>query len=138
MDPTTLSVIDADGALCAQIPTTPGVSMPPRKKDAQPEEAVESGRFYELRDQAAGARRGPYKLTQDIVFPEMTRRLLKDYAAAPTEEEKAKILFGGYVDAVEALYDDRPIEEWRAFLSDVRAHYFGQGAAELPGGSQGS
>ena len=109
--------------------------MPPRKKDAEP---VESGRFYELRDEVAGQRRGVYKLTDDIVFPEMTRRLLKDWLAADTEDEKARILFGDHLEEIEDLYADRPIEEWAAFMRDVRAHYFGQGAEQLPGGSQGS
>lgn len=108
--------------------------MPPRKK----EEPIEEGRFFEIRDQVAGQRRGAYKLTNDIAFPEMTRTLLKQWHAAETQEEKIKILLGNKIEEVEELYADRPIEEWVAFLKDVRAHYFGQGAEEIPGGSNGS
>lgn len=115
--------------------------MPPRKKDTEPQavEPVESGRFYELRDSVAGNRRGPYKLTENLVFPELTRRRLRECMAAPTVDEQVKILLGGdHEEAVEALYADRPIEEWAAFRKDLLAHYFGQGAEQLPGGSAGS
>lgn len=120
--------------------------MPPRKKEPADDKPV--GRFYELRDQVAGNRRGAYRLTEDIAFPELTYSRVKEYTAAPTNEEKTRLLLGGHYegdevvgghyDAVEALYSDRPIEEWQAFMVDVRAHYFGQGAQEIPGGSNGS
>lgn len=108
--------------------------MPPRPK----KEPVESGRFYEIRDQVSGNRRGPYKLTEDIVFPEMTPRLMRQYNAEEDLTKKMHVLLGGHFEDVEALYDERPIEEWNAFLRDLRAHYFGQGAEDIPGGSNGS
>lgn len=97
-----------------------------------------AGRFYELQQELGGNRRGPYRLTDDIVIQPITRRQLKAMRAAQSEDEQMEILLGDQCEAVEALYSERPFDEWLAFQHDLYAFLFGAGAAELPGGSEGS
>ncbi|WP_327139332.1 hypothetical protein [Nocardia sp. NBC_01327] len=111
--------------------------MPPRKKTDEVSE-VPQGRFYDLQQELAGKRRGPYRLTADIEISMPTRGQIRRISQTDDYDEQLAILLGGHVAAVEELYEDRPLDEWAAFQTDLRAHFFGQGAAELPGGSEGS
>ncbi|MFC4126437.1 hypothetical protein [Nocardia rhizosphaerae] len=98
----------------------------------------DEGRFYEIQQELAAKRRGPYHLTEDIVIQPMTRRQAKALRTTEDEEEQLAVLLGDQFDAVEELFDDRPLDEWIAFQEDLYAHFFGAGATELPGGSEGS
>ncbi|MFI7001335.1 hypothetical protein [Nocardia sp. NPDC050175] len=100
--------------------------------------ATGTGRFYELQEELGGRRRGPYRLTDDIVIQPITRGQLKAMRAAQSEDEQLEILLGDQYAAVEALYAERPFDDWLAFQHDLYAFLFGAGAAELPGGSEGS
>ncbi|QIS16596.1 hypothetical protein [Nocardia arthritidis] len=106
------------------------------RKSSTAAEAV--GRFFEIQQELSDRRRGPYQLTKDIVIQPMTRRQAIAMRDAEGDEEQLKILLGGQYEAIAALYDDRPFDEWVAFQRDLYAHFYGAGAAELPGGSSGS
>ncbi|MFR9750489.1 hypothetical protein ACL02S_05575 [Nocardia sp. 004] len=109
----------------------------PRKSPAKTGISDE-GRFYEIQQELTAKRRGPYQLTSDIAIQPMTRRQAKALRETQDEEEQLAILLGDQHEAVEELFDDRPIDEWIAFQEDLYAHFFGQGSTELPGGSAGS
>lgn len=102
------------------------------------DEQVREGRFYELQDQLAPARRGHYRLTPEIVLPMPTRKQLKAFRNAGDDEAKIAALLGEQYHDVDELFEDRPADEWLAFQRDYYDHFFGAGAAALPGGSQGS
>ncbi|MGW4371047.1 hypothetical protein ACWEKT_35940 [Nocardia takedensis] len=106
----------------------------PRKTDGLGDE----GRFHEIQQEIAARRRGPYRLTADISIQPMTRRQAKALRDTQDEDEQLAILLGDQYEAVEDLFDDRPIDEWIAFQEDLYAHFFGEGALHLPGGSEGS
>jgi hypothetical protein len=109
----------------------------PDSSPAGPEPVAE-GRFYELQQELGPRRRVAYKLTADIEIPPITRGQLRSLRRAVDDDEQMAIILGVHYDAVEALFADRPAEEWFAFQRDVYGHFFGQGSADLPGGSQGS
>ncbi|MFX0581185.1 hypothetical protein [Nocardia nepalensis] len=96
------------------------------------------GRFYELQTELAPKRRVPYRLTDDIEIPPVTRAQVLALRRTRDDDEQMVIVLGDQYQAVEELFADRPHDEWFAFQSDLYAHLFGQGAGELPGGSQGS
>ncbi|WP_019932339.1 hypothetical protein [Nocardia sp. BMG111209] len=96
------------------------------------------GRFHELQQELAPQRRAPYRLTADIAIPPVTRGQLRALRATRDDDEQMAIVLGTHADAVENLFADRPVDDWYAFQRDLYAHLFGQGAAELPGGSAGS
>lgn len=96
------------------------------------------GRLHEIRAEMESKRRGPYVLTADITIPELTRGQAKRMRNAKTEDEQMDILLGEQREAIEALYDDRPLTEWVAFQRDLQEHYYGAGVLGVPGGSQGS
>ncbi|MEV6063870.1 hypothetical protein [Nocardia asteroides] len=98
----------------------------------------DEGRFYEIQQELAARRRGPYHLTAEISIQPMTRRQAKALRDTGDEDEQLAILLGDQHQAVEDLFDDRPIDEWIAFQEDLYAHFFGEGATQLPGGSEGS
>jgi hypothetical protein len=106
-----------------------------KTEDGQTPEQAREGRFYELQDQLAPARRGHYQLTPDIVLAMPTRRHLKAFRNAPDDESKIAALLGERYTEVDALFEDRPADEWLAFQRDYYDHFFGAGAAALPGGS---
>lgn len=93
------------------------------------------GRFYELQQEVPPAE--PYVLTEDIVIPPLTRAQLIALGKTETDEEFDQVMFGKHYDAISELYADRPIAEWRAFSTEFRVHYFGQGS-ETPGKSEES
>ena len=99
---------------------------------------TDAGRFYELQQEVAPARRGPYHLTADIVLPMPTRRQVKKIRDTPSQDQQLEILLGEQLEAVEELFNDRPVDEWMAFQRDYLRHFFGQGATDVPGGSEGS
>ncbi|MEV0028820.1 hypothetical protein [Nocardia sp. NPDC050793] len=101
-------------------------------------EAEVGGRFHELRQELAPRRRAPYRLTDDIAIPPVTRGQLLALRRTDNDDEQMAIVLGGQYEAVEALFADRPLDEWLAFQKDLYAHLFGQGSSELPGGSSGS
>ncbi len=97
------------------------------------------GNFYRLQQEAAQRRKEPYVLTEDITINVITRKQAKEMQKAGNNPEmQLRILLGEHFDAVDALYDDRPIDEWVAFQRDLLQHYYGTGAVDVPGGSQGS
>ncbi|WP_225725466.1 MULTISPECIES: hypothetical protein [unclassified Nocardia] len=96
------------------------------------------GRFYELQQELSSRRRAPYRLTADIAIPPVTRGQLKALRSTRDDDEQMAIVLGEHAAAVEDLFADRSVDEWYAFQRDLYAHLFGQGAAELPGGSEGS
>jgi hypothetical protein len=106
--------------------------------DQQPTESDRVGRFHELQQELTPQRRAPYRLTADIAIPPVTRGQLKALRATYDDDEQMAIVLGAHAVAVENLFADRPVDDWYAFQRDLYAHLFGQGAAELPGGSAGS
>ncbi|MBF6332374.1 hypothetical protein [Nocardia transvalensis] len=110
--------------------------MPTRSRSSA--RGSDEGRFFEIQAEVAARRRGPYVLTPDIVIQPITRGQAKAMREARDENEQLRILLGEHADAVEALFDDRPLDEWVAFQRDLQQHFYGQGATEIPGGSQGS
>ncbi|MCP2276451.1 hypothetical protein SAMN04244553_4544 [Nocardia amikacinitolerans] len=100
--------------------------------------AEAGGRFYELQRELAPRRRAPYRLTDDIAIPPVTRSQVLALRRTRDDDEQMAIVLGDQHEAIEALFAERPLDEWYAFQRDLYAHLFGQGAAELPGGSQGS
>ncbi|MFC3963511.1 hypothetical protein [Nocardia jiangsuensis] len=101
-------------------------------------ETAAGGRFHELQQELAPRRREPYRLTDDIRIPPVTRGQVLALRRTNDDDEQMAIVLGDQQAAVEALYAERPVDEWYAFQRDLYAHLFGQGAAELPGGSPGS
>ncbi len=99
---------------------------------------AEVGRFHQLQAEVAPRRRKPYQLTADIAIPPVTRGQLLALRAESDEDRQIAIVLGEQREAVEALFADRPMEEWAAFAYDLYAYLFGQGATDVPGGSQGS
>ncbi|MFI6168847.1 hypothetical protein ACIBCN_18850 [Nocardia sp. NPDC051052] len=110
------------------------MSNNPTKKAGQSDE----GRLWEIQQELAARRRGPYVLTADISIQPLTRRQAKAIRAATNEDDQLRILLGDQHDAIEALFDDRPLDEWVMFQRDLQNHFYGDGASELPGGSVGS
>ncbi|MGV9822406.1 hypothetical protein [Nocardia xishanensis] len=102
------------------------------------DKAEVGGRFYELQQELAPRRRAPYRLTHDIAIPPVTRGQLLALRRTQNDDEQMTIVLGDQYEAVEALFAERPLDEWYAFQRDLYAHLFGQGSSELPGGSQGS
>ncbi|WP_032380952.1 hypothetical protein [Rhodococcoides fascians] len=98
----------------------------------------DEGRFFEIREELDKKRRGPYVLTKDIVINPITRRQAREIRNAKNEDEQLKIILGDNFDAVEALYDDLELDDWVEFQKDLQNHFYGNGATEVPGGSEGS
>ncbi|MFB7719338.1 hypothetical protein [Nocardia sp. NPDC056100] len=96
------------------------------------------GRFHELQQELAPRKRAPYRLTEDITIAPVTRGQILALRRTQNDDEQMAIVLGDRYEAVEALFADRPLDEWYAFQKDLYAHLFGQGSTELPGGSQGS
>ncbi|MFJ4652702.1 hypothetical protein ACIP5Y_15685 [Nocardia sp. NPDC088792] len=96
------------------------------------------GRFHQLQQELSPSRRTPYRLTEDIAIPPVTRGQLKALRSTRDDDAQMAIVLGEHADAVEELFADRPADEWFVFQRDLYAHLFGQGSAELPGGSVGS
>ncbi|WP_405490483.1 hypothetical protein [Nocardia sp. NBC_00511] len=94
------------------------------------------GRFYDLQKEVTAPK--PYVLTDDIVFPALTRGQMLAVNDASTEEAVHRAVFGAHYDAVNALYENRPVAEWRAFEADFNRHFFGPSAEEAPGKSEES
>ncbi|MGW0247619.1 hypothetical protein ACWDYH_13370 [Nocardia goodfellowii] len=101
-------------------------------------QAEVGGRFYELQQELAPRRRASYRLTDDITIAPVTRSQVLALRRTNSDDEQMAIVLGDQYEAVERLFADRPLDEWFAFQRDLYAHLFGQGSAELPGGSQGS
>lgn len=98
----------------------------------------DEGRFFEIQQELSVKRRGPYHLTADIAIQPLTRKQARALRETNDEDEQLAILLGDQYDAVENLYADRPLDEWVAFQNDLYAHFYGEGATALPGGSEGS
>ncbi|WP_330185003.1 hypothetical protein OHB26_16310 [Nocardia sp. NBC_01503] len=112
------------------------MATPEKQTPAADNEGV--GRFYELQQELSARRRAAYQLTADIAIPPVTRGQLKALRSTRDDDEQMTIVLGEHADAVEELFADRPSDDWYAFQRDLYAHLFGQGSAELPGGSEGS
>lgn len=94
------------------------------------------GRFYDLQREVPLPE--PYVLTEDIVITPLTKRQFKAIQEATDEEAIGRISLGDHYDAIEALYDDRPLGEWQAFLVEVNEYLFGKGVGQAPGKSEES
>lgn len=75
----------------------------------------------------------PYVLTSKITIKNPTRGQMKAIRAAKNDDESDKAFFGDQYDAVNALFDDRPEQEWKAFAKDIYEHFFGKGADDVEG-----
>ncbi|MGW5267262.1 hypothetical protein ACWEQ4_01295 [Rhodococcus sp. NPDC003994] len=98
----------------------------------------DEGRLYEIQAEVARTAKGPYVLTPDIVVQPLTRGQAKKMRTAENEEVRARILLGDAYDAADALFEDRDVREWVQFVKELQDHFYGKGATEVPGGSQGS
>lgn len=96
------------------------------------------GRFYELQQETKDKIPEPYVLTEQITVYPLTRRRNIDLFAAETDEQAGRALLGDAYDAIVALYDDLPVEDWNAFMTEVKTHLFGQAVDEAPGKSEES
>jgi hypothetical protein len=96
------------------------------------------GRLYEIRAELEAKRKGPYVLTEDITLEPLTLGKAKKLSKVTGDDERLEILLGDKKEAVEALFEDRPFDEWFAFQKDLLEHLYGKGVLALPGGSQGS
>ncbi|MFC9475416.1 hypothetical protein ACFTS5_24790 [Nocardia sp. NPDC056952] len=106
--------------------------------DQRDQSGRDAGRFFEIQQELSSKRRGPYRLTEDILIQPITRRQMRAIRDEQDEDKQLAIVLGQDYEAVEELFADRPVDEWLAFQEDLNAYFFGEGAAELPGGSQGS
>ena len=107
-------------------------------QEPQPDQDKPVGRFHALAQEAAASRRAPYQLTADIVVPAPTLAQIRATRATSNDDTHMEILLGAHHAAVLELYADRDFDEWLAFQKDLYEHFFGQGARDVPGGSQGS
>ncbi|WP_037162446.1 hypothetical protein [Rhodococcoides fascians] len=99
----------------------------------------DEGRLYEIREELDKKRRGPYILTSDIHIQPLTRGQARKLREARGDEDaQLKIILGEHFDAVNAIYDELPLDEWIEFNKDLNEHFYGRGATEVPGGSTGS
>lgn len=93
------------------------------------------GRFYQLQREVAPKRKGPYQLTADIFLTMPSKDSVDQFREAATTEDKFRALLGDSYEAVDALFGPEGQDLWLAFQADFYAHFFGQGANQLPGGS---
>ncbi|WP_405164722.1 hypothetical protein OG203_06285 [Nocardia sp. NBC_01499] len=112
------------------------MATPEKQSGAAESDGV--GRFHQLQRELSPRHRAAYRLTADIAIPPVTRGQLKALRSTRDDDEQMAIVLGEHAAAVEELFADRPVDEWFAFQRDLYAHLFGAGAAELPGGSEGS
>lgn len=84
------------------------------------------GRFFELQQEVKIPE--DYVLTAKIRIKPPTRKQMVAFHSATTDEEVHRAFLGDQYDAVTELYDDRPAQEWSAFIGDAYAHMFGPGA----------
>jgi hypothetical protein len=98
----------------------------------------EVGRFHALMQEAAPARRAPYQLTRELALPMPTAKQVRAFRNAITEEDRLEALVGEHISAIEEMFDNEPYDVYQRFLKDYYDHFFGQGAADVPGGSEGS
>lgn len=95
------------------------------------------GRLAELQQEVEVPE--PYVLTNTITITAPTRRQMREIVAAKGNEELAdKAFFGEHYDALNELFDDRPQQEWAAFVQEISEHFFGKGSGEVPGKSPDS
>jgi hypothetical protein len=98
----------------------------------------DEGRLYEIQREVAAKRKGAYHLVDDIYVQPLTRGQAKAMRKAQGEEAQLRILLGDSYDRIDALFDDKPIDEWVAFQQDMKEHFYGKGVDAVAGGSQGS
>lgn len=89
------------------------------------------GRFYELQQEVVPPT--PYQLTEDIVIMPLTRRRNVALLEATTQEDQDRAILGDAYEAVVELYNDRPIQEFRAMADDLWKHWAGDTADQVPG-----
>ncbi|MFD4442523.1 hypothetical protein ACFWPK_22410 [Nocardia sp. NPDC058519] len=89
------------------------------------------GRFYELQQEVIPPT--PYQLTEDIVIMPLTRRRNVGLIESTTHEDADRAFFGDAYDAIVKLYDDRPLAEWEALITDLRKHWAGETIEAVPG-----
>ena len=94
------------------------------------------GRFYDLQRETETPK--PYVLTEGITIQPPTRAQYRQLDKVEDQDEIDRVIFGENYEAINALYDTRPIEEWRAFMADFNRHFFGIGVEEAPGKSEES
>lgn len=94
------------------------------------------GRFLELQQEVKVP--APIVLTDDLVITTPTKRQLEAFSTAETVDERLAALLGKDFAKVVALFDDQPYQLWVKFQKDVQEHFFGAGASDVPGKSEGS
>lgn len=114
------------------------MAAPTENTDQRDQSSRDAGRFFEIQQELSSKRRGPYQLTADILIQPITRRQMRMLREEQDEDKQLAIVLGEHYEAVEELFADRPLDEWLTFQDDLNAFFFGEGAAELPGGSEGS
>lgn len=105
----------------------------------QPTKVIRSkpvGRFYELQQEVKVPE--DYVLTSKIRIKPMTRKQAIAMRSAATDEDANRIFLGDQADAVFELYDDRPEQEWAAFVADLFQHFMGPGLDDAEGKSEES
>ncbi len=75
-----------------------------------------------------------------VVLEKVQVALLADRIAAILAELRLREVTGAPEEDADELPndDDRPLDEWVAFQTELQEHFYGKGAADLPGGSTGS
>lgn len=99
------------------------------KQEKSPDVA---GRYADLLQEA---RIEPYVLTPAVRIDPPTRKQMRELAAAKSEEDADRALFGDQYDAVINLFDDQPFSAWNKFVVEFREQMFGKGADDVEGKS---
>lgn len=89
------------------------------------------GRFYELQQEVVPPT--PYQLTEDVVIMPLTRRRNTALLSSTTHEDADRAFFGDAYEAVIELYNDRPLAEYDALVTDIRKHWMGETIEAVPG-----
>jgi hypothetical protein len=83
------------------------------------------GRFYDLQQEVKIPE--DYVLTAKIRIKPLTKKQMAAFRLSDAGEDADRAFFGDNYDAISELYDDRPEQEWMAFVADVYQHFFGPG-----------
>ncbi len=71
-------------------------------------------------------------VSAEITLSAPTKKQLNDLGVAQIagdEELAQKIIFGEHYEAAKALFEDRPVGIWNAFMTRYNEHFFGDGDA---------
>lgn len=94
------------------------------------------GRFFELQQEVSVPE--DYVLTSKIKIKAPTRAQMIAFRTATEPEVADRAYLGDAADAVFDLFNDRPEQEWDAFVRDLYSHFAGPGAGDVEGKSEES